>query len=176
MNTVSHLLLLLLVSFGLASCATQGNIEASKSETLSSFVKGSTTKREVHAKLGQPHNVWPKPSPGARWSYYYVTTQMNGLGLIPVAGLFLSDVDTTSTITQLTFDKKDRFAGSTITRGAESHNSFASVGRGIKAFSSGGQSVRVKEEMQRLNLPYDKEHAIRAQDSRTILGNSDPSL
>jgi len=174
MKDIFTKLLLAFLSFGFASCAMQGNQTAATGQGLNAFKKGITSKKEAHQALGQPHDVRPQSS-GTRWSYYYVTTRMNGLGLIPVVGLFLPDSNTTSVINHIYFDHNQKYSSHQISQKIEKKNSFASLGRAVDSFKNDTQHMRVKEEMNYLGLSFDEKEAIKAKDAGTILG-ANPQL
>lgn len=169
MNPTVKYLAILALPFAAVSCAQQGNVAATNAASYSAFRKGVTTKKEVHAALGQPHDV-RKNTGGSRWTYYHVTTRMNGLGLIPVAGMFLPDSNTTSSIGHVQFDRKDRYASVSTKSSRDMQNSFASLGRAADSFNNDTQHVRVREEMNKLGLPFDEKEALKAKDAGTILG------
>lgn len=169
MNLLFKLSIAAALPFAVVSCAQQGNVQATNAASYSSFQKGVTTKKQVHSALGQPHDV-RKNGDGSRWTYYHVTTKMNGLGLIPVAGMFLPDSNTTSNIGHVYFDRKDRYASVNTKSSSEMQNSFASLGRAADSFNNDTQHVRVREEMNKLGLPFDQKEALKAKDAGTILG------
>lgn len=169
MKNTFKILLLCIVAAMTVSCATQGNEAATIETATTNLKKGVTTKNQVHQVLGQPHDVRSQ-APGSRWSYYYVTTKMNGLGLIPVAGLFLPDSNNTASIRHVYFDRKDRFQKSNVNHSKFQQNSFVAVANGVRSFAGDKQSGRVRQEMSKLGLPFDKKEAMKAKDAGTILG------
>ena len=156
------------------SCAQVGNVKAVDAGTLSSLKKGVTTKKEVHSFLGQPHDVRPQTS-GSRWTYYRVTSKMNGLGLIPFAGLFLPGMNTTSSISHIYFDPGYRFSKSDINSSWDMQNPVAQLGRSADSFKNDQQNIRVREEMTKLGLPFDEKEANMVKDAGTILGANSES-
>ncbi len=169
MTFVSKLLVVIAIPFLAASCAQQGNVQATNAASYSNFKKGVTTKKQVHAALGQPHDV-RKQSGGSRWSYYHVTMKMNGMGLIPFAGLFLPGTNTTSNVGLVYFDPNDRYLSVNTKSSSDMQNSFAQLGRAADSLGTDTQHVRVSEEMSRLGLPFDKKEAMKAKDAGTVLG------
>ncbi len=158
----------------LVSCSSQGNLVATSQGIEKSFVVGKTSKKQVHAELGQPHDV-RVTSKSSRWSYYHTKTQMNGLGFIPVFGLVLPDTNVQTAVRHVQFDAKEKYKSSTLETDSSKMNSLVGVGNGIVSFTADKQSGRVKAEMAKLKLPYDKTEAIKAKDMGTVLG-ANPEL
>ena len=169
MNSFLKLSIAVVLPFAAVSCAQQGNVQATTGASYSNFQKGVTTKKQVYAALGQPHDV-RKNTAGSRWSYYHVTMKMNGMGLIPFAGMFLPGTSTTSNIGLVYFDRKDRYLSVSTKSSSDMQNSFAGLGRAADSFNHETQHVRVREEMAKMSLPFDEKEAMKAKDAGTILG------
>ncbi len=170
MKTVlQKLAILATISLFTASCAHQGNVKATDAVNLSSLRKGVTTKKEVHASLGQPHDV-RNLSDGSRWTYYKVTTSMNGMAFIPFASLFAPGMNVSSTIGHVYFDSKSRYSKSDVQSSWDRQNAFSALGRASDSFKNDTQESRVRDEMNKLGVAFDQKEAIKAKDMGAVLG------
>ena len=168
-SVLQKLAILAIASLITVSCAQQGNVRATDAENLSSLRKGVTTKKEAHAALGQPHDV-RKQSDGSRWTYYKVTTSMNGMAFIPFASLFAPGMNTTSTIGHVYFDSNSRYTKSDVQSSWDRQNAFAALGRTSASFRNDKQEARVRDEMNKLGVAFDQKEAAKVKDMGTVLG------
>ena len=166
---LQQLAMVAIISLCAPSCAHQGNTKATDTMSLSSLRKGVTTKKEVHASLGQPHDV-RKLRDGSRWTYYKVTTSMNGMAFIPFASLFAPGMNVSSTIGHVYFDSKSRYSKSDLQSSWDRQNAFAALGRASDSFKNDTQETRVRDEMSQLHLTFDQKEANKAKDMGTVLG------
>jgi hypothetical protein len=174
MKRLLHIAVIAALPFAVVSCASQGNLRATDNVSYAGFKSGVTTKKEIHAALGQPHDV-RRQSDSSRWTYYHTTIAMNGLGLIPFAGLFLPGQNTTYQVAHVHFDKREKYRSVETKGGGEMQNSFKALGRSADSFSNDRQHMHVHEEMTRLGLPFDTKEATKVKDMGTILG-ANPNL
>lgn len=161
--------MLVLASAVTVSCAHQGNVKATDSGNLTSLRKGVTTKRQAYTNLGQPHDV-RKQSDGSRWTYYKVTTSMNGMAFIPFASLFAPGMNVSSTIGHVYFDSSSRYTKSDVQSSWDRQNAFAALGRSSDSFRNDKQEFRVRDEMNKIGVSFDLNEAAKVKDMGTVLG------
>ncbi|NJM37752.1 MAG: outer membrane protein assembly factor BamE [Akkermansiaceae bacterium] len=144
-------------------------MQATRTENLSTLRKGITTKKEVRAFLGQPHDV-RKQVGGSRWTYYMVKTSMNGMAFIPVASLFAPGMNVSTTISHVEFDSNGKYIKSDSMNSWDRQNAFAALGRAADSFKNDQQEARVRAEMNQLGVAFDQKEATKAKDMGTVLG------
>ncbi len=102
----------LLASFviisALAACTSSGNesIRAESNETISSKIKkGSTTKNQVKAALGDPSTISFTDSGNEQWTYKHDIAKPKPINFVPYASLIASGADVESKTLVIFFNK-----------------------------------------------------------------------
>ncbi|HYD87143.1 MAG TPA: hypothetical protein VEA80_06700 [Vitreimonas sp.] len=118
---------------------------------------GVTTKQELHAIFGQPHEVRYAADGGeSAWTYYHVVNRTNASTFVPFVGLVTNGSDLDITRAEFVFAADGRFARSTREQDSRYVNSYAGIG---DALTPTGQVAAVEREMQTLGLPFDRRAA-----------------
>lgn len=149
-----------------AACATNAGSQAVNDfGRYQQLANGQTTKTQLHAIFGQPHEVQAIPQTGeSLWSYYQVTSKMNPTTFIPFVGLVTGGNDMDITKADFYFDASDRLLRSQREQRSRYVNQWLGMG---DALTRSGQVDKVKAEMDRLGLPFD------AREASTVAGWAD---
>ena len=93
-----------MVALLLASCASSSGTKVDQT-TVSQFVKGKTTYRQVTEKLGSPNQSTINSNGTKTIAYSYAHAQSDAKMFIPIVGPLLGGINAESTVASFTFDK-----------------------------------------------------------------------
>ncbi|MFA6230988.1 MAG: hypothetical protein WC617_12580 [Rhodanobacter sp.] len=111
----SMFVLLTIGALALAGCATSGvKIDPN---VVTSFKPGVTTLAEAEARLGQPSQTTRNSDGTTTLNYLFGSSQVSASTFIPFAGAFVGHTDSKTQITELVFDKNNRFVRSSLSEG-----------------------------------------------------------
>ena len=100
----------LLITAGLAACASNGN-ESLENESESSvqnkIVEGQTTKAEVHAMFGEPMNTTMLSGGQESWRYEFKDMSADGMSYVPVVNWFAGSSSGTKKELVVLFDSQN---------------------------------------------------------------------
>lgn len=111
----SILVLLSVGALALAGCATSG-VKVDPN-VVTSFKPGVTTLADAEARLGQPSQTTHNSDGTTTLSYIFGASQVSASTFIPFAGAFVGHTDSQSQISELVFDKNNRFVRSSLSEG-----------------------------------------------------------
>lgn len=99
----------------IAGCATSGvKIDPN---AVNSFKPGVTTLADAEARLGQPSQTTHNSDGTTTLDYIFGSSKVSASTFIPFAGAFVGHTDSQSQITELMFDKNNRFVRSSLSEG-----------------------------------------------------------
>lgn len=87
----------------LSACTAMQAGNQISADTVKSFEKGVTTSAQVRAAMGEPMSVNHNSDGTELWTYQHTVTKTNGAEWIPVAGLFLTEAHSSSSMAMMTF-------------------------------------------------------------------------
>lgn len=111
----SMLTLLTVGALALAGCATSG-VKVDPN-VVSSFKPGVTTLADAEARLGPPSQTTTNSDGTTTLNYMFGSSQVSASTFIPFAGAFVGHTDSKSQMTELVFDKNNRFVRSSVSEG-----------------------------------------------------------
>lgn len=121
------------------------------------ITNGQTTKPQLFQVFGQPHEVRYIDTTGESiWSYFHVTSRMNPTTFIPFVGLATGGSDLDITRADFYFGDSDVLLRYQREERSRYVNQWIGLG---DALTPSGQVDSVRQEMGRLNLPFDLEEA-----------------
>jgi len=122
--------------------------------------EGVHTKRDIHALLGQPHDVTAFSDGGALWEYHNAEVAIPGKEYIPFYGLFSSDdMRIKSTVAFFEFNTTGVFVSRRTERKEYYVTSFDTMKGSFQGTKVGVITERVRAEMVGLGLPFDSKTA-----------------
>jgi hypothetical protein len=154
----------------LSSCAiNQGNAKITDSGSYSATVRGKSTKKDVHRAFGQPHDVKYNGS-ACEWTYYHLNSVTHPASLVPVLGLVVGGANDTITTAKFTFNGSGTLTDHSDSQEKKFTNDWTAIAQGSASHLSNVQADRVKAEMGKLGLSFDKVEARKARDIGTSIG------
>lgn len=100
--------ILLLAALGLAGCAsTMGNesvAQVTAADVKQKIIVGKSTKKDVEQQFGKPGTVQSGKN-GDTWIYQYGQAKSDAVSFIPVVGMYLGGIDSTSKTVTVEFNK-----------------------------------------------------------------------
>ena len=155
---VTLLLLLLL----LAGCTTYGNRTLEDPKKYLNLREGVSTKRDVYAVFGQPHDVdYSNDKTRCLWTYFKVESSPNAWAYVPYIGLIAGGVNEDTTKAYFFFDSDDRLIRTQTNKKSDSENSWVAEARMISQGNRDDRAVRVSQEMAKIGKPFDQKLAHR---------------
>ncbi|WP_270375993.1 hypothetical protein [Marinicauda sp. Alg238-R41] len=150
-------LTLLIACAVLSACSSVGSDLALDEGRLARLETGETTKPDLYYLLGQPHEVSVFEE-GSAWIYYTAEGSMDPWTMVPVVGLVRNGTNYDVTVTRIEFDRDER-----LRRHWQSDEEFYSSSWAAyrNAYDGQDRADVVRLELQRLNLPFDREAANR---------------
>jgi hypothetical protein len=142
----------------LSACATNvGTQTVNDFGRFQQAVAGQTTKTQIHDLFGQPHRVTYIPqSNESLWQYYQVRSTTNPTTFIPFVGMVTGGNDLDITRADFFFDAE----GILLRTQREQRTRYKNQWLGMAdALTRDGSVAEVEAEMQRLNLPFDRQEA-----------------
>jgi len=158
-----------LLIFGMMStaCATNfGSAQVQDFGRYSQLEKGKTDKPGVHELFGQPQDVNYLQSGESAWTYYQVSMTTNALTYIPFVGLLAGGSDANTTVATFFFDPLNIFDKAQTSQKAQYVNMW--VGMSTLA-ANNDEMTRVRNEMEKLGLPFDEAFARQMQGTDEIV-------
>lgn len=145
-------------AIGTTACATNVG-----TQTINDFGRyqqienGQTSKKELYAVFGQPHVIQTIPANNESvWAYYQVVSRMNPTTFIPFVGLATGGNDLDITRADFYFDADEVLLKSQREQRSKYVNQWIGL---ADAVTPTGQVEKVRAEMDRLGLPFDKKEA-----------------
>lgn len=147
----------------LAGCASRqfGDVRVNNEQILREIQTEQLTKKAVWIKLGQPHRVtYSESNPEQSiWRYFDLSAKRSGVDWIPVIGLFAGGENVRVTENVIYFEG-DRTCKAEKNRYELFKNDWAAIFQYKYTDELDEKSLRVKEEMEKLNIPFDPARAI----------------
>lgn len=141
-------------------CTTVGSTRLDDAGSYQDLRPGESTKRDVYAVFGQPHDVRYSDAAAAMsmWVYYKMHTRPSAWSWVPYVGLFAGGSAWDITTARFTFDG-DRFVDMSTNHVSDYENSWAGLVRDVSAAGIDTRSAWVRAEMLKLGMPFDEELA-----------------
>ncbi len=95
---------MLLMSGCAATAGNQKLGSMEKSQLNSGIIKGTSTKKDVEALLGQTDKVTPTKDGGEIWTYSFARASLKPAAYIPLVNMFYSGTNNTTKIVVAEFD------------------------------------------------------------------------
>lgn len=151
---------LVLAGSALSACTTTTGPKAlNELGVFEALEARPTTKREVYAAFGQPHEV-TRAGPGQTvWRYVMVTARTNPSGFIPYVGLVTGGKDLSVTKAQFVFDHDDRLKTSRRQQQVQYLNQWVQL---ADALTPSARAADVSAEMKAYGLAFDRKAARKA--------------
>lgn len=142
----------------MSACATNvGTQTVNDFGRFQQLENGQTTKVQVYEIFGQPHTVHYIDQTGESvWRYYQVTSRTNPTTYIPFVGLATGGSDLDMTRADFYFDIQDVLLRSQREQRSRYVNQWVGL---ADAFTRTGQVDIVEAEMQKYDLPFDRQEA-----------------
>jgi hypothetical protein len=154
----------------LSSCTiNQGNAKITDSSNFSATVRGKSTKKDVHRAFGQPHDVKYNGS-ACEWTYYHLNSATHPASLIPVLSMVVGGSNDTITTAKFVFNESGTLTDHSDNQEKKFTNDWTAIAQGTASHLSNVQADRVKAEMAKLGLSFDKVEARKARDVGTSIG------
>jgi len=154
-----HLLLLAVLT--LPACTTVGNKKVDDVNSYLELREGQSSKHDVFATFGQPHDVRYSQSEPAQclWVYYKMHTRLSAWTFVPFVGLAAGGDAREATRAYFTFDAGDQLTRIQTVKKEDYENMWAGAVRAVSRASDKTQAQRVEEEMKKVGKPFDKKVA-----------------
>ena len=110
MKNIKAALFISIVSVLFTGCATNyGNRNTNNFGKFMSLERNSSTKNDVYAEFGQPHDVKWTANNESVWTYYSGKTQISLPTYVPLIGILAGGNDTDTTVTEFHFDSNNLY-------------------------------------------------------------------
>lgn len=159
MKIVAATSLVMAVSVLCACTTTTGPGVLSDLSAFQALEARPTTKREVYAVFGQPHEVTRTGPDQTVWRYLRVTARTNLSGFIPYVGLITGGKDLSVTKAELVFDRDDRLVTSQRRQQSRYLNQWAQL---ADTLTPNARAADVAKEMKAYGLAFDGKVARKA--------------
>jgi hypothetical protein len=151
---------LVLAGSALSACTTTTGPKALNDPgAFQAFEANPTTKREVYAAFGQPHEVTRGAPDQTVWRYVQVTARTNPSGFIPYVGLVIGGKDLSVTKAEFVFDRDDRLKTNRRQQQAQYLNQWVQL---AEALTPSARAADVATEMKAYGLAFDRKAARKA--------------
>lgn len=141
----------------LSACVNVRGTEAVLDSTLAQEAEQlRSMPLSVHRKYGQPHTVSLSEDGSRTWTYYQVTDRLKYASFLPYIGFFVGGWDVDWTEQTFVFSGDDELLSTTNNTDMKYKNNLAFTG---DVFTRNRQVRAVREEMERLGLPFDNDGA-----------------
>jgi outer membrane protein assembly factor BamE (lipoprotein component of BamABCDE complex) len=142
----------------LAGCVTYGNKTIDDPQKFLNIKEGKSTKTDVYAVFGQPHDVaYADDKSHCMWIYFKVETSPTAWSYVPYIGLAAGGTNEESTKVYFTFDSNQRLTRMQTTKKSDSENSWAGMARAASQGNRDGRAQHVAEEMAKIGKPFRQE-------------------
>lgn len=148
--------LLLTLALVLSACVNVRGSESILAESETLRPPPVAAPAQVFETHGQPHTVLVSEDGGRSWSYYRVRDRLQYRTLLPYIGSFVGGWDVDYTRADFVFDAEDQLVSNEALEKSRYKNSFLYTG---DVFTRSRQVRAVREEMERLGLPFDNAQA-----------------
>lgn len=162
-GVLARLILLAFVGLALLSCATVGNKTLDDPKKFLNIREGISTKEQVYAIFGQPHDVdYSQDGAQSLWEYYKIEASPNAWSYVPYLGILAGGTNTETTKVYFFFNAQGKLIRTQTGKASDSINSWVGI---AKEASHDRQErrraivARVATEMQRMGHPFDSKHA-----------------
>jgi hypothetical protein len=155
--------ILMLVASG---CVTIGNRKLDDVNNYLQLKEQQSTKANVYATFGQPHDVRKLDSGDTVWVYYKVHTRPSAWTYVPFVGLAAGGSAREMTFAYFAFDKTGTLQKIQTKSGSDYENTWAGLGRALNRMSDKTQAERVQEEMASIGKPFEADIAKRVSSLR----------
>jgi len=139
----------------LCGCVTLGNRKLDDVSNYLQLKEQQSTKNDVYAIFGQPHDVRQLDSNDTVWVYYKVHTRPSAWTYVPFVGLAAGGSAREMTFAYFAFDQSGTLQKIQTKSGSDYENMWAGLGRGLTRASDKTQAERVQEEMAAIGKPFD---------------------
>ena len=145
-------------AMAMTACATNvGTQTVNDFGRYQQLTNGQTTKVQLHGVFGQPHAIQKINQTGESiWSYFQISERTNPTTYIPFVGLATGGSDLNITQADFYFDADEVLIRSQREQRSRYKNMWLGMG---DAFTRSGQVDVVRQEMERLGLPFDEREA-----------------
>jgi outer membrane protein assembly factor BamE (lipoprotein component of BamABCDE complex) len=159
---IGHLFLVVIAAGLLCSCQTYGNKTVDDPRKYLNLREGSSTKRDVFAVFGQPHDVeYSDDNSRSLWTYYKVESSPNAWTYVPYVGMIAGGTNEDTTKAYFFFDSDQRLTRTQTNKKSDSENSWVGLARIMSQGNRNERAERVAAEMARIGKPFDKKIANR---------------
>lgn len=142
-----------------AGCVTMGNRKLDDVSNYLQLKEQQSTKANVYATFGQPHDVRQLDSGNTVWVYYKVHTRPSAWTYVPFIGIAAGGSAREMTFAHFAFDQAGTLQKIQTKSGTDYENTWAGLGRALDRMSDKTQAERVQEEMASIGEPFDPEVA-----------------
>jgi len=157
------LLLIVLTSGLLCSCMTVGNKSIDDPKKFLNIREGISTKEQVYAVFGQPHDLdYSQDGTQSLWTYYKVETSPNAWTYVPYIGILAGGTNTDTTKVYFFFDSGGKLIRTQSAKASDSINNWVGMAKETshdRQEARRATVARVEQEMQRMGKPFDKKRA-----------------
>lgn len=154
--------LLMVCAAFLWGCVTIGNDAIDNPSKFLNIREGKSTKEDVYAVFGQPHDVeYSLDGTQSLWTYFKVETAPNGWSYVPYVGLLAGGVNKDTTTLYLFFDTQSRLLRMQDTKKSEYENDWAGMARMAAQGNRDDRAEHVSREMAKIGKPFDEKLAHR---------------
>lgn len=170
MKNIKAALFVSIISVLFTGCATNiGNRNTTDIGRFMNLERNSSTKNDVYAEFGQPHDVKWIANNESFWTYYYTKMQMSGATFVPFIGLVAGGQNTDTTVTDFYFDSNNVYTKTSSQNFTKYVNQWVGLTKAVHELATDTKDERVAAEMDELGLPFDPKIAAGVKDIGAVV-------
>ena len=136
-------------------CMTMGNKQLDDVGNYLKLREQQSTKSDVYAIFGQPHDVRPLEPTDSVWVYYKIYTRPSAWTYVPIVGMVAGGSARETTFSYFVFNDSGVLQKIESKSDSDYENTWAGLGRGLSNLSDKSQAQRVQDEMTKADKPFD---------------------